>query len=57
LILRFWEELDYEALAAVIGLSPPAARMRLKRARDAFRKRYEAELADEDTSAVARRAL
>jgi RNA polymerase sigma-70 factor (ECF subfamily) len=51
LILRFWEELDYEDLAAVIGLSPPAARMRLKRARDAFRKRYEDELTDKEGTA------
>jgi RNA polymerase sigma-70 factor (ECF subfamily) len=41
LILRFWEEMDYAEMAAVLGLSISAAKMRLKRARDAFRRQYE----------------
>jgi RNA polymerase sigma factor (sigma-70 family) len=48
LILRFWEELEYTEMAAVLGLSLPAAKMRLKRARDAFRRHYETQAADGD---------
>ncbi len=41
LILRFWEELSYEEIAAVLGISLPAVTMRLRRAREEFQKRYE----------------
>lgn len=41
LVLRFWEELSYEEVAEVLGLSLSAVKMRVKRARDAFRKCYE----------------
>ena len=40
LILRFWEELSYEEIAAVLDLSLPAMKMRLKRAKEEFRKCY-----------------
>ncbi|HTE19512.1 MAG TPA: sigma-70 family RNA polymerase sigma factor [Armatimonadota bacterium] len=43
LVLRFWEGLDYEEMAAVLGISLAAAKMRLHRARMEFRKRYEEE--------------
>jgi RNA polymerase sigma factor (sigma-70 family) len=39
--LRFWEELSYEEVAAVLGISLPAARMRIKRAREEFQRLYE----------------
>jgi RNA polymerase sigma-70 factor (ECF subfamily) len=41
LVLRYWEQLDYEEIAAVLNLSLSAVKMRLSRARDAFRARYE----------------
>jgi RNA polymerase sigma-70 factor, ECF subfamily len=41
LVLRFWEGLSYEETAAVLGISLSAAKMRVKRAREAFRKCYE----------------
>jgi RNA polymerase sigma-70 factor (ECF subfamily) len=41
LVLRFWEGLSYEQIAVVLNISLPAAKMRLKRARDEFRKCYE----------------
>lgn len=41
LVLRFWEDLSYEEVAEVLGLSLSAVKMRVKRARDAFRKCYE----------------
>jgi RNA polymerase sigma factor (sigma-70 family) len=41
LVLRLWEELSYAEIAAVLGLSLPAVKMRLSRARDQFRKFYE----------------
>jgi RNA polymerase sigma-70 factor (ECF subfamily) len=41
LALRFWEELSYEEIAAVLGLPLPTVKMRLKRAKEAFRKAYE----------------
>ena len=40
LVLRFWEELSYEEVAEVLGLSLSAAKMRVRRAREAFRKCY-----------------
>lgn len=40
LVLRFWEELSYEEIAAVLGISLPAVKMRLLRAREEFRKCY-----------------
>lgn len=42
LVLRFWEGLSYEELAQVLGISLPAAKMRLHRAREEFRRAYEA---------------
>jgi RNA polymerase sigma-70 factor, ECF subfamily len=41
LTLRFWEGLDCQEIAHVLGISLPAAKMRLHRAREEFRKRYE----------------
>jgi RNA polymerase sigma-70 factor (ECF subfamily) len=41
LVLRFWEGLGYEEIALVLRISLPAVKMRLKRARDEFRKCYE----------------
>lgn len=41
LVLRFWEGLSYEEMALVLGLSVGAVKMRLHRAREAFRKHYE----------------
>jgi RNA polymerase sigma factor (sigma-70 family) len=41
LVLRFGEGLSYEQIAVVLNISLPAAKMRLKRARDEFRKCYE----------------
>lgn len=41
LVLRFWEGLTYEEMAQVLGLSVGAVKMRLHRAREAFRKLYE----------------
>lgn len=41
LILRFWEDLSYEEIAGVLGISLPAVKMRLFRAREAFRREYE----------------
>lgn len=41
LVLRFWEGLSYEEIAAVLEISLPAAKMRLHRARDEFRHWYE----------------
>ena len=41
LVLRLWEELSYEEIAAVLGISLPAVKMRLNRAREQFRKYYE----------------
>lgn len=43
LVLRFWEELDYREIGAVMKLNPPAVKMRLHRARAAFRKLYQEE--------------
>ncbi len=44
LILRFWEDLSYEEIAAALGISLAAARMRLKRAKAEFRKYYQEDL-------------
>jgi RNA polymerase sigma-70 factor (ECF subfamily) len=41
LVLRLWEELSYTEIAAVLGISLPAVKMRLNRARAEFRKYYE----------------
>jgi RNA polymerase sigma-70 factor, ECF subfamily len=41
LVLRFWEGLSYEETAAVLRISLPATKMRLKRAREEFRALYE----------------
>jgi RNA polymerase sigma-70 factor, ECF subfamily len=41
LVLRYWEQLEYEELSAVLNISLSAVKMRLSRARDAFRARYE----------------
>src|SRR5207237_10104902 len=41
LVLRLWEELSYLEVAAVLGLSLPAVKMRLSRAREQFRRYYE----------------
>jgi RNA polymerase sigma-70 factor (ECF subfamily) len=41
LVLRFWEQLDYEEIAEVLAISLSAVKMRLSRARDAFRACYE----------------
>ena len=41
LVLRFWEELSYEEIAAVLGVSLPAVKMRLKRAKEEFRTCYD----------------
>jgi len=40
LLLRFQQGLSYEELAEALGTSPAAARMRLSRARAAFREAY-----------------
>src|SRR5437588_2969092 len=41
LILRLWQDLSYTEIAAVLGISLPAVKMRLNRARAEFRKYYE----------------
>lgn len=41
LVLRLWEELSYSEIAAVLGISLPAVKMRLNRAREQFRRQYE----------------
>jgi RNA polymerase sigma-70 factor (ECF subfamily) len=41
LVLRFWEGLSSTEIATVLGVSLPAVKMRLQRARNEFRKRYE----------------
>jgi RNA polymerase sigma-70 factor, ECF subfamily len=43
LVLRLWEELSYAEIATVLGISLPAVKMRLSRAREQFRKFYEEE--------------
>jgi RNA polymerase sigma-70 factor, ECF subfamily len=40
LVLRYWEGLTYEEIARVLRISLPAVKMRMSRARAAFRKRY-----------------
>ncbi len=42
LTLRYWESLAYDEIATVLGLPMPTVKMRLKRARDAFRRHYDA---------------
>jgi RNA polymerase sigma factor (sigma-70 family) len=41
LVLRLWEELSYQEIAEVLGITLPAVKMRLSRAREEFRKCYE----------------
>jgi RNA polymerase sigma-70 factor (ECF subfamily) len=41
LVLRLWEELSYTEIAGVLGISLPAVKMRLSRARAEFRRYYE----------------
>lgn len=43
LVLRLWEELSYTEIAGVLGISLPAVKMRLNRARAEFRRYYEEE--------------
>ncbi|MDA8218522.1 MAG: sigma-70 family RNA polymerase sigma factor [Dehalococcoidales bacterium] len=40
LLLRFQEDLSYEEIAEALGTSVPAAKMRVSRARAAFREHY-----------------
>ncbi len=40
IVLRFWEELSYEEIATVLNLPLPGVKMRLHRAKEAFRKMY-----------------
>jgi RNA polymerase sigma-70 factor (ECF subfamily) len=41
LILREMDELSYEEIAAELGVGLSAVKMRMKRAREEFRRRYE----------------
>lgn len=41
LILRYWEELSYEEIAGVVGLPLSTVKMRLHRAREEFKIRYD----------------
>jgi RNA polymerase sigma-70 factor (ECF subfamily) len=41
LILHYWEELSYDEITGVLGISLPMVKMRLHRARQEFRKWYE----------------
>lgn len=41
LVLRLWEELSYAEIAETLGISLPAVKMRLLRAREQFRRYYE----------------
>ena len=43
LVLRFWRILSYDEIANVLRISLPAVKMRLLRARQEFRRRYEEE--------------
>jgi RNA polymerase sigma-70 factor (ECF subfamily) len=40
LLLRDMDEFSYEEVAAVMGIGLSAAKMRIKRAREEFRKKY-----------------
>lgn len=40
LVLRYWEGLGYEDIAAVLNITVSAVKMRLNRAREEFRKMY-----------------
>ncbi len=42
LVLRYWEELSHQELAAALGVPVPVVKMRLNRARAEFRSKYEA---------------
>jgi RNA polymerase sigma-70 factor (ECF subfamily) len=41
LVLRYWEGLSYQEIAGVLQISLPATKMRLRRAREEFRRCYE----------------
>ena len=41
LVLRYWEDLSYREIADVLGVSMPAVKMRLSRAKVEFLARYE----------------
>ena len=41
LLLRDMDELTYEEVAQCMGISMPATKMRIKRAREVFRERYD----------------
>jgi RNA polymerase sigma-70 factor (ECF subfamily) len=43
LVLRYWEELSYEEIASVLSLPLPSVKMRLHRAKEAFRDLYTGE--------------
>ncbi len=40
LVLYYWEDLTCEEVATILGISLSAAKMRLKRAREEFQRRY-----------------
>ncbi len=40
LVLRYWEQLNYEEIASVLAVSLPCVKMRLSRARIEFRRLY-----------------
>ncbi len=40
LVLRYWEELSYEEIASVLSLPLPSVKMRIHRAKEAFRELY-----------------
>lgn len=40
IVLRYWEELSYEEIASVLSLPLPSVKMRLHRAKEAFRELY-----------------
>lgn len=44
IVLRFWEELSYEEMATVLNVPLPGVKMRLHRAKEAFRKMYGEEI-------------
>ncbi|MBC8143734.1 MAG: sigma-70 family RNA polymerase sigma factor [Armatimonadetes bacterium] len=44
IVLRFWEELSYEEMGTVLNMPLPGVKMRLHRAKEAFRKMYGEEI-------------
>jgi RNA polymerase sigma-70 factor (ECF subfamily) len=52
LVLRDMDGFSYEELAANLGIGLSAVKMRIKRAREEFRARYEARLEEESTRAA-----